>query len=225
MQRNYAFAVGEYYHLYNRGVEKRKLFLDGKCRDRFVSLLHLCNGARSLVFKEIQGLPLDTIDVGERLVAIGAYCLMPNHIHLLVREIKKGGISRFMGKLLTAYSMYFNKRYERRGRLFENNFKARHAHFDQYLKYLYAYIHLNPVKLVEPSWRTKGIQNPARAKRFLSAYAPSSYLDYQRVKRPENIILDRRHFPEYFQQPLQFEHFLNDWLTNRDIINPRVTLG
>lgn len=213
MQRRFEFGVGEYYHLYNRGVEKRKIFSDRKCWTRFMTLLHVCNNKSPVVFKEIQGLPLDKIEVEERVVAIGAYCLMPNHFHILVREIVEGGISRFMEKLLTAYSMYFNKRYDRTGRLFENNYRARHVRNENYLRCLYAYIHLNPVKLIEPNWRKQGIRNRARADRFLSSYSMSSFPDYIREEvRPERVIINRSEFPEYFQKPLEFSNFLDDWI-------------
>ena len=115
------------------------LFLDIPDRERFVKLLFVCNGTNPVVFKTIQGLPLDKIERGETLVDIGLYCLMPNHFHLLVKEKKENGISMFMEKLSTSYSMYFNKKNERTGRIFENTFKATHVDNDEYLKYLFAY--------------------------------------------------------------------------------------
>ena len=86
----------------------------------------------------------------ETLVDIGAYCLMPNHFHLLIRETAEGNISRFMLKLQTGYPMYFNKKYQRTGALFEGKFKAKHITNDNHLKYLFAYLHLNPVKITDP---------------------------------------------------------------------------
>src|SRR3989338_5483185 len=100
---------------------------------------------------------------------------MPNHFHLLLKEIEMGGISQFMGKLSTAYSMYFNKKYERTGSLFEGRFKSSRIANDNYLHYLFAYIHLNPIKLIEPMWKEKGINDFARAKEFLGRYNYSSY--------------------------------------------------
>ena len=81
MERKTPVAVGEYYHVYNRGVEKRKIFLDEHDKERFVRLLYLANGHKPVVTRLVQGLPLKDIDVGGKRVAIGAYTLMPNHFH------------------------------------------------------------------------------------------------------------------------------------------------
>src|SRR5665213_2524311 len=130
MERKIVFALGEYYHIYNRGVEKRKVFFDDIDRNRFVRLLFLANSNKSFVYRLVQGRPLNEIDVGEKSVAIGAYTLMPNHFHILVKETKEGGISNFMEKLQTGYSMYFNKKNERVGPLFQGRFKAQHVVHD-----------------------------------------------------------------------------------------------
>ncbi len=217
MQRNLEFSISEYYHLYNRGVEKRKIFLDDSDRKRFLTLLHVCNSSKPVVFKTIQGLPLDKVAIGTRLVAIGAYCLMPNHVHILVREIIDNGISLFTEKIFTAYSMYFNRKYERKGRLYENNFQAKEIHDDEYLKYLYAYIHLNPVKLIQSDWKEIGIKDKTKVKKFLEEYTHSSYLDFISLPRPEKIILDKAQFPDYFQGHAEFDDFINDWLYFRGL--------
>ena len=99
--------------------------------------------------------------------------------------------------------MYFNKRYERTGRLFEGTFKSVHANNDEYLKYLFAYIHLNPIKLTNPMWKEEGIKDNNKAESFLNEYEFSSYLDYSsnmenNRKRLESKILNKEVFPEYF---------------------------
>lgn len=108
MNRKITFSVDEHYHIYNRGTDKRQIFLDHDDYDRFVKLLYLCNGTESIVFRDIPIGETYGFDRGETLVDIGAYCLMPNHFHLLLREKNEGGISLFMKKLSTGYSMYFN---------------------------------------------------------------------------------------------------------------------
>jgi putative transposase len=213
MTRKIKFGVDEYYHVYNRGVEKRKIFLDKADREHFVRLLFISNSTKSFEYRNIKKLLFEDIERGEPLVAIGAYCLMPNHFHLLLREIVPGGISIFMGKFLTAYSMYFNKKYERKGRLFENTFQAQYVDNDNYLKYLFAYIHLNPIKLIEPDWKEKGIKDKKAALKYLNEYKYSSYLEYTGVDREESNILSRNIFPEYFEQTQDFSEFINDWLT------------
>ena len=212
MERKFTFAEGEFYHVYNRGVEKRDIFMSTDDRQRFQKLLYLANGTKPFVYKTIQRMPLDKIDTGEKLVAIGAYCLMPNHFHILIKEINKGGISTFMEKLATGYSKYFNKKHQRVGVLFQDRFKAEHVDTDEYLKYLYAYIHLNPVKLIDPLWKEFGIRDAVGAKKYLDGYRDSSYLDYLGKDREEKLILTKSEFPEYFDKPKDFSAYVNDWL-------------
>jgi len=189
------------------------IFLDDSYKKRFIKLLFVCNSKKPVVFKTIQGLPLDEIDRGETLVDIGSYCLMPNHFHLLIREKMENGISLFMEKLSTAYSMYFNKKNERTGGLFEGTFKAIYANDDDYLKYLFTYIHLNPIKIIDPNWKEEGIKDKNKAKEFLREYVFSSYMDYLGADRPESGIINKQVFPDYFSTQQDFNYTINDWLS------------
>ncbi len=221
MTRPFEFAQGEYYHLYNRGTDKRKVFLDNADRDRFLSLLFLCNSGIPLHRSDRKGASLKKILETPRettLVDIGAYCLMPNHFHLVVHEQTECGISLFMQKLATAYTMYFNKRNDRCGSLFEGTFRAKHASRDEYLKYLFAYIHLNPIGIIENEWKTHHIKNKKKAEEFLASYPYSSYLDYamNKYKRPERVIINKIAFPEYFEKTTDFKDYVNDWMINED---------
>src|SRR3989338_5014391 len=151
MSRKVSFAEGEFYHLYNRGVDRRIVFENESDKKRFVLLLYLCNGKIPFRFdrlpewKGTTSLELIKAALSENvdspIVAIGAYCLMPNHFHLLVREMTENGTSKFMHRLSTAYTMYFNVGRKRSGALFQGRFKAEHAKNDRYLKYLFSYIH------------------------------------------------------------------------------------
>ena len=217
MSRLFNFAPDEYYHLYNRGTDKRDIFMDRDDYFRFFILLYLANGTEPVHLNNYRGLASVELfgeDVPGRLVDIGAYCLMPNHFHLLVKEIKDGGLSIFMHKLLTAYTMYFNKKHERSGSLFQGTFKARHAASDDYLKYLFAYIHLNPVKLINSHWKDDGgIKNLPTTIKYLNNYRYSSFLDYVgQVDRPEKVILNPATFPEYFSTREDNLAELVDWL-------------
>ena len=212
MERKIIFSEGEFYHLYNRGVEKRTIFSDNNDRERFLRLLFIANSTEPFVFRDIEDKKFGDIDRGSPIVAIGAYSLMPNHFHILVKEIKKGGISAFMEKLTTGYSMYFNKRNDRVGPLFQGTFKAQHITRDEHLKYLYAYIHLNPVKLIDSRWKENGIRDRTRAKHHLQEYRHSSYLDYCGVDREEGLILAPDEFPRYFSKSYSFNNLINDWL-------------
>nr|MBP9757549.1 transposase [Candidatus Paceibacterota bacterium] len=224
MQRRIVISPGESYHLYNRGVEKRKIFVTKRDHERFLKLLFLANGTAPLKFDRVKGIPLSEINRGTPLVAIGAYVLMPNHFHLLVHEVREGGISMFMEKLTTAYASYFNKLNDRVGSLFQGTYKADHADTDEYLKYLYSYIHLNPVKLIESKWRDKGIADLKGVRAFLEQYRYSSYSDYLGNKREEGIIIDREPFPDYFSSTSDFNTEINDWLTYPHRHVSRVTL-
>lgn len=213
MNRKFSFAFGEFYHLYNRGTDKRTIFLDEEDHDRFISLMFLCNSDRSIVYRDIPiGLTYG-YERGGTLVDILAYCLMPNHFHMLICGKNDGSASLFMQKFLTAYTMYFNRKYKRTGALFEGTFKAKHADTDEYLKYLFAYIHLNPVKLIDPNWKEFGIQNRVAAQAYLAEYKHSSYIDWQGKTRDESRILNREAVPEYFTTPEDFNDFVNEWLT------------
>jgi REP element-mobilizing transposase RayT len=217
MQRVIEFSPNEYYHIYNRGVDKRTIFLDSCDKDRFQAMLFLCNSSNPVIFRDVQGLPFALVKRGVPIVAIGAYCLMDNHFHILLKEIEEGGISKFMSKLTTAYSMYFNKKHARTGALFENNFKAKHLNTDEYLKYIFSYIHLNPLKLIEPRWKEDGIKDSNKAKGYLSTYNYSSYLDYMGHNRPnEKRLLSLKEFPEYFSEENSFENYLDDWISFKD---------
>lgn len=232
MSRNIEFAPEEFYHLYNRGTEKRNIFVNDSDRDRFVALLVLSNQTspvridnllqqarqqgqqgRTLLALLEMALEVAKAEPGGTLVDLCAYCLMPNHFHLLVREHSEGGISRFMQKLLTGYTMYFNTRYERTGALFQGTFKAKHAGEDRYLRHLLSYLHINPVKLIEPTWKETGIANRKKAEAYLRQYRYSSFLDYLGEKRAENAIINRDVLPDYFETPGSFKESMRDWLS------------
>lgn len=208
---------GEFYHVYNRGTDKRVLFRDDTDSKRFLKLLYISNSVQSINVRNILRKNSDpySFERGDPLVSIGAYCLMPNHFHLLLTPRVEDGISRFMKKLGTGYSMYFNKRYNRTGTLFEGPFKAKWADDDIYLKYLYAYIHLNPLKL----WgRVDAAHEPSDQETltFLQEYSNSSLPDYLQVARPESIIIDPEPFPEYFKTIEDHVVELKDWLTYKE---------
>src|SRR3989344_8713263 len=102
MGRSIKFIPGEIYHIYNRGTEKRNIFSSRRDYERFLALLYLSNGEIP-VHSQLQGSTLKEVqknDQGKKLVEIIAYCLMPNHFHLLVSEKNQNGISRFMQKLI-----------------------------------------------------------------------------------------------------------------------------
>ena len=211
MERSFAFELDGFYHLYNRGVEKRNIFNDDNDKLRFQRLLYLANGDRSVVFKRVQGEPLDT-DRGKCRTGLIAYALMSNHFHIIAQEIKPGGISSFMGKLSTSYSMYFNTKNERSGTLLCRPFRAKHIDTDDYFRWLLSYVHLNPLDLVEPGWKGKNVLlNYQNAINFLSSYRYSSYPDYFGKKRLEEKILEKSLLPINISDVERFEDMLKEF--------------
>ncbi len=213
--RKTPFMIGECYHIYNRGVDKRTIFSDKFDHKRFISLLYLCNGINSVNMSKVirKGLPFSEIfnmDRGEQFVDIGVYCLMPNHFHILAREKIEGGISMFMEKISTAYVMYFNTKNERKGSLFEGPFKAKHIDNDSYLNWVFSYIHINPIKLIDSDWKEKGISDHEMIEKFVENYKYSSYYDYFLGNRPENTILNKTSFPGHFSQLNDFEELVRE---------------
>ena len=203
-ERKQSFAVDEYYHLYNRGAEKRIIFQDKKDYEHFLYLMFICNTKKSLVLRDIG----KNFDRKEIVVDIGAYCLMPNHFHILVREKIEGGISTYMRKLMTAYSMYFNKKYKRTGKLYENVFKSTHCKEDRYLKYLYSYIHLNPAKLIDKNWRENKTKNSVKLLYYVFSFPYSSLHEYTTSQYK---IINPESFPPYFKKPNDHKRELFEW--------------
>ena len=118
-------------------------------------------------------------DNRELLVEIIAFCFMPNHIHLLIRQLKTNGITKFMQKLGGGYGNYFNKKYHRKGYVFQNTFVSVHIENDRQLKAALNYIHINSISLIEPKWKEIGIKNPEKVIEFLeNEFRWSSCFDY-----------------------------------------------
>ena len=153
------------------------------------------------------------------LVDILAYCLIPNHFHLVLRQKSKDGITKFMNRIGTAYSMYFNTKYRHSGVLFQGRFKSVHIDSEQYFRYIFSYIHLNPIELVESSWKEKGIDDLARVKDFVNKYSYSSFLDYSAVARPPKEILAFNEAPDFLRSQNDLEDFLR-WFTEAGPLQP-----
>ncbi|MBK5215668.1 MAG: transposase [Candidatus Pacebacteria bacterium] len=215
--RKVKLIQGEYFHIYNRGNDKKVIFKDKEDYDRFIGLMYACNQVDSFKIDNLQkDEGLFNVKRQNTLVSIGAYCLMPNHFHIILIQTEDEGISKFMKKLLTAYVMYFNKKYERTGSLFEGKFKAEHAGNDRYLKYLYSYIHLNPIKLIDRKWKEEGIKNKNESLKYLNQYKYSSYLDYLGENRVQSKILNIDSFPKYFSSNKSFKDEIFEWLLYKD---------
>ncbi len=222
MERKIPFVKGEYYHIYNRGVEKRIIFKTDFDYKRFILLLHVLNTDKNLKIRDLLRSSsfneLLKIKNDNPIVAIGSYCLMPNHFHLLITPLVEGGISKFMLKLETAYSMYFNGKNERSGALFQGVFKSQHLDNDEYLRYIYSYIHLNPAKLKDKNWKENRPKDSRSLKEFIVSYKYSSIGEYI---NNNFTIVNISVFPDYRELYKSNKEFfkimIDDWLNYKEI--------
>ncbi len=191
MQRD-PFAVDEWFHCYGRGIDKRNTFKSKEDYERFVALIYLANSSKRVHISNQRNKSLRDIfalERGDQLVSIGAFCLMSNHFHLLLKEVTENGISTFMQKLGTAYTMYFNLKHSRTGGLFVKPFRSRHVHDDTYFQWVLQYIHCNPAEITEPGWKVGRVENMVKLTKALQMYPYSSYGAFLDLKHPVRKLL------------------------------------
>jgi putative transposase len=174
--RRIVFTTGEVYHVLNRGIAQAPIFLSPKEYKRFLQLIDYYRFFDlSISFSHFSRLCLKDKkefknNLKEKQVEIFAFCLMPNHFHLLLRQEKEGGIAKTLSNLQNGYAKYFNIKHKRSGSLFQSMFKAIRIETDEQLLHVSRYIHLNP----SSSYLVK-IKD-------LSKYPWSSLLDYLKNK-------------------------------------------
>lgn len=231
-RKTIALSTGNIYHIINRGVEKRDIFTCDSDYYRFIHDLYEFNDEDAVPWNfrhNLSGTVPGDIDTAQieiikspkdqtpkkrkLLVEILAFALMPNHFHLLLRQLDGGGISLFMRKL-GGYVVYFNKKYERVGSLFQNRYKAVEIASDQQLVTIFSYIHTNPIELVEYSWKTAGVKNFRGAKQALNRWRWSSYLDYIEGKNFPSVT-NRDFFLELFGGPKGCQQVVEDWVRHK----------
>ncbi len=176
MSRKVKFEKGNFYHIFNRGVDKKKIFLDDFDRFRFVYDLFEFNDTKPttnlserIKIANLNNEPLFKKD-RDLITNILAFSLMENHYHLVLKEIKQGGISEFLKKLGTGYTMYFNSKYNRSGVLFQGKFKAVEIKDEPQFSWTIFYVHFNPIELIEKNWKEKTIENKFAVLNFLNNY-------------------------------------------------------
>ncbi len=234
------FENGEIYHIITRRIGNELLFgdINDYYRGNF-SIYEFNNDnpvsiarrrQQRAAFKKfeqsVRGLPLTDFTEGcprilepdrrEKLVEVLAFCLMPNHIHLLLRQIKNNGISKFMLKFGSGYSIYFKEKYQikLKGHFFQDRFSAVHIETDEQLRVVFVYIHTNPIALIEPGWKENGIVNPKKAIEFLEdEYRWSSYWDYLGKKNFPSITEAERDFLTEVMGGIQgCKQAVSDWI-------------
>lgn len=198
--RKTPFVTGEYYHIYNRGVDKRDIFNDSKDVDRFLKSALLFNQSNPIgsIFEHPFGGETPKKD---RLVEIVAYCLNPNHFHFILKQLKDGGISEFMKRLGGGYTTYFNLLNKRSGSLFQGVFKSSHIDSNEYLLRVSAYVNLND-----------SVHNLDKNSLTLTKSSWDEYLNQSNKKICDtDIILDQ------FRDRKEYEKFAKEAL--EDILN------
>ncbi len=217
-------VTGEIYHIVIKAVEGTKLFLDKKDYLRMIHDLFVFNNEDSAPVNyrkqnsrgiDVSRTVLDTLK-RKLLVEIWAFCLMPNHVHLLIKQLKDGGISKFMRKIGAGYGGYYNRKYKRNGHLLQGKYHIIHIKNDKQLMTVFVYIHTNPVAVFIPNWKEKGIKGRELQKiiKFLEDYRWSSYPDY----------LGKKNFPSLTSREFLLkeiggiknsQRFINDWLQTK----------
>ena len=219
------FVTGEYYHIYNRGVEKRNIFLQIADYFRFIFCLYELNDKKMVVMRDrLEERKIrKKISIGETygfhnkrgelLVEVVIFCLMPNHYHLVLCQLVDGGISLFMKKLSNSYTGYFNEKYKRRGigSLFQGRFKAVHVENDKQLTALVAYIFTNPVELINKNWKEEGASDPQKTIKFLKTYRWSNFLDCIGISNFPSVT-KRDFITEFFGSPEKIKEFVEGWI-------------
>jgi putative transposase len=228
MARNIQFVKNEIYHVYNRGVDRRVIFHQDDDRVRFMHDLFEFNDEDdnpNLTQRNKKNVNILNTTVSETrdndarktrkpihhkarkpLVEILAFTLMPNHFHLLLRQYAERGVPRFMHKLGTGYTNYFNGKYKRSGCLFQGNFKAVLIANQSQLLHIPYYIHANPLDL------NNGKMSPQK---FLKSYRWSSHIDYCGWKNFPSIT-QRKFLLELFDGEENYRRSFNAWLKNKE---------
>lgn len=217
--------TNEIYHIYNRGVNKQIIYPNESDYFRFIHDLWEFNDKNKTLnttfylnpahyretFSIIKGIEVER-QPREPIVEILAYCLIPNHFHLLLRQLVENGISLFMRKL-GGYSLYINKKYNRVGPLLQGRFKAIHIRTEAQLFVIVNYIHLNCLDLEIPYWKEKEF-DLKKAIQFLENYRFSSYPDYIGKKNFSSVI-NKKFLEENIGKSEKFKQFTKEILSNR----------
>ena len=216
--RKEPFAKDNYVHVYNRGNRKQAIVHDNKDRDRFLHSLFYFNTEQTPVnpLRELHELRFNLNKFEwpknwrprEPIVSIIAFVLMENHFHLLLKEIKEGGISKFMQRLGTGMSMHYNIKYQESGSLFQGSYKARCADEDLYLKYLSVYVQIKNIFELYPGGFEKAAKEFDKAYDWAINYPYCSLGDFMGVSNRG--IIHKEIFTELFPSMDKYKEFARD---------------
>lgn len=204
--RNIKIAPNEYYHIFNRGMSKQVVFNDQKDYARFLFLILYFQS--SLNFTNISRMSKDFVQhsvlhidkeiqnniIKDRFVELVSFCLMPNHFHLIVKEVDEKGIAQYIQRVLNSYTKYYNTKYQKSGHLFQGPYKAVHIKDNNQLLYLSTYVHKNPSEI--SGWLNKEDQ-----------YMWSSYQDFVYENRCGDLLISNI-ILEQFKNKKEYNKFI-----------------
>lgn len=188
------YVEDSFYHIYNRGVDKRTIFEDSIDYKTFLSYLKFylspppdpTKQLQSITFRGVsfKGIPTQLKNYHQEIRLV-SYCLMPNHFHLFIKQKSKQSIENFMRSLATRYVIHFNKRHDRLGHLFQDTYKATLIDSEPYLLHLTRYIHQNPAEFWNKSLRDYPYSSYAEylGLRKTDWVKPKEILDFFRSRR------------------------------------------
>ena len=208
--RKTILATGEIYHIFNRSLRHTSLFNDKREHALFLSALTYYLQATppvkfSLFRQQTQKYPLD---LSQTLVKVLAYCVMPNHFHLLLKQHQENGIRVFLHRLTSSYGRYFNVKYDQKGPVFESRFKAVRVEDDEQLIHVSRYIHLNPVTgylVKDPRDYPHSSYKIYLGKERSKFVDPSEIMNGISFEEYEQFVLDQK---DYQRELKKIEHFL-----------------
>ncbi len=211
--------TGGYYHVYNRGVDKRNIFEDEIDFQRFYHSMYLFNDknysnpGNQPYFNETLLAAHDRIqDERDPLVSVVSYCLLDNHFHFFLKQVQDGGIAKFLQKLGAGYTKYFNRKQDRTGSLFETTYKRVAINDDLQFMHLSRYIHLNSLNDKIFNWRQGLIDDWDTASRELEDFRWSSHNTFL-GKEQELPVIDLNEVRKLFADSNEYMDFLKEWST------------
>ena len=207
--------MSEFYHTYNRGTEKRKIFIEDADYFRGVHDLYEFNDKNIVtnMARKIEGSPTPHNKARDRLVDLLVWSFMQNHYHLFSSPVKDNGLPEFHRKFGCGFTNFFNLKYNRSGVLFQGGYKKVQVKGNAQALQLICYIHSNPLDLWKSNWKEKGLTNLEiqNALKFLENYRWSSHLDWWGIKNfPSLINNDSMH--RFFKNSEEYREFFINWL-------------
>jgi len=222
--RKEKFENGDVVHVITKGIGDNLLFKDIDDYYRGIFSIYELNNLkpteirirrriRDQFKRENCGDPISAVfgDNRDRMVDLLCFCFMPNHIHLLVKQIKDDGITKFMQKIGAGYAGYFNRKHKRKGHLFQDTFNAVPIKTDEQLKIVVAYIHTNNLSLVYPNWKKIKIENFEEVLNILKKYKWSSHLDYLGIKNFTSVT-QRDFILNLFDNAKNYQEFIKGYI-------------